>query len=111
MTQNKYWSNNPEAYEKHKKNMREYFKTEQGQLVHKKANEKFKNKNPDYLKIYMKNRRIECKQKGICTRCFKRETREKFTTCQYCYETAKKRFKEKTKEKGNEQKKKSNKKV
>ncbi|MBW2982579.1 hypothetical protein KY343_06875 [Candidatus Woesearchaeota archaeon] len=96
MVKNNFWKNNPDKYKRHKKKMLEYSRSERGKIVRSKANKKFKAKNPNYLKEYMKKRRQECREKGLCTRCLKRPKKdEKSFICQYCADMASQKYENK----------------
>jgi len=63
-----YWKKNPDKYEEHKQKVKQYFQTEQGKEIHKRAKNKFLKKNPNYFKDYGKKYRRKNKREKIPNR-------------------------------------------
>ena len=72
---------------------RKYQKTKKGKLAMKKSYEnskksgyqkKWRKKNPYYHSDYMKEKRMNAREQGICTACFKKNVQKGFKICVVC---------------------------
>jgi len=78
-----YWKTHPEKYEEHKRKVREYKKNarSKGKI---KSDIDFNKNHPNYLKVYMVEKRSKAKAEGMCTKCFKRKSKEGSVACEPC---------------------------
>jgi len=77
-----YWKDHPEQYAKHKERCKNRNKTAKG-LKYKKE---WYKKNPDYRKEYMKMRRQQCRENGVCQSCMKVDVVKDKSSCKECLE-------------------------
>jgi hypothetical protein len=86
--------------------MLKYVRSEKGMETRKKYLARNYDEVREYHRAYNKKRRIECRQRGICIKCYKNKM-EKGVFCLRCYNIQKiffnkrKKDEEKTKKNGN----------
>lgn len=69
-----------------KASVKKYQESEKGIATRKRAMAKLKEKKPDYIKNYMKDRRKWADANNICLRCFKRKQLKGIKTCKICHD-------------------------
>lgn len=72
------------------KAMKKYLNSSKGKETRKKYFEAHKEKFTEYNRLYLRNRKLEFKRKGLCSQCGKKRDNPDLKTCSKCREMQRK---------------------